>query len=56
MFLIEEDVDLVIREAKKLNLNIDTIQGARQIIETSLKTGLENEDYSFIYNAVNPTE
>ncbi|MBD3288826.1 NAD-binding protein [candidate division KSB1 bacterium] len=49
-----KDVNLVIREAEKTNLNVDALHGIRKIIEKALKMGLQDMDYSSLYNAVNP--
>ncbi|MCX6151870.1 MAG: NAD(P)-dependent oxidoreductase [Ignavibacteriales bacterium] len=47
-----KDVNLVIDEAKKLEINTSSLEGVQKILEHAIKMGLSEKDYSSLYNAV----
>lgn len=49
-----KDTDLFLTQAEELGLDVSSLQGIRQIIQKAIALGLENEDYSAIYSAINP--
>ncbi|MEM8722220.1 MAG: NAD(P)-dependent oxidoreductase [Cyanobacteria bacterium P01_G01_bin.39] len=51
-----KDTNLIIDQAQELGLNTSHLEGVKQIIETALTMGLDDLDYSSIYNAVNPPQ
>ncbi|MEL6438263.1 MAG: NAD(P)-dependent oxidoreductase [Cyanobacteria bacterium J06621_8] len=51
-----KDTNLIINEAQQLGLNTSHIEGVKQIIEQALTMGLDDVDYSAIYNAINPPQ
>ncbi|MEO0835752.1 MAG: NAD(P)-dependent oxidoreductase [Cyanobacteria bacterium J06642_3] len=51
-----KDTNLIINQAQELGLNTSHLEGVKQIIETALTMGLDDLDYSSIYNAVNPPQ
>ncbi|MEO1006465.1 MAG: NAD-binding protein, partial [Cyanobacteria bacterium J06638_38] len=51
-----KDTNLIIQQATELGLNTSHLQGVKQVIETALSMGLDDLDYSAIYNAINPPQ
>ncbi|MEM7761272.1 MAG: NAD(P)-dependent oxidoreductase [Cyanobacteria bacterium P01_A01_bin.40] len=51
-----KDTNLIIQQATELGLNTSHLHGVKQIIETALSMGLDDLDYSAIYNAINPPQ
>ncbi|MEM7590949.1 MAG: NAD(P)-dependent oxidoreductase [Cyanobacteria bacterium P01_A01_bin.83] len=51
-----KDTNLIINQAQELGLNTSHLEGVKQIIETALTMGLDDLDYSSIYNAINPPQ
>ena len=49
-----KDTDLFLTQAKELGLVTDNLEGIKSIIEKAIALGLGDEDYSAIYNAINP--
>ena len=47
-----KDVDLFLRQAKEAGLNVSSLEGVRQVIQTAIDSGLSETDYSAIYDAV----
>lgn len=54
--LMLKDMRLVEDEARKLGLQASTTDGARQALERAIELGFAEDDYSAVYNAVNPPE
>lgn len=54
--LMLKDMKLVEEEALKLGLQTSTTEGARQALERAIELGFADDDYSALYNAVNPSE
>jgi 3-hydroxyisobutyrate dehydrogenase len=54
--LMLKDMKLVEEEALKLGLQISTTGGARKALERAIELGLGEQDYSALYNAINPEE
>ncbi|MDJ0747753.1 MAG: NAD(P)-dependent oxidoreductase [Xenococcaceae cyanobacterium MO_167.B27] len=48
-----KDTDLFLTQAEALGLDTSSLKGIRQIIQKAIALGLENEDYSAIYSAIN---
>jgi 3-hydroxyisobutyrate dehydrogenase-like beta-hydroxyacid dehydrogenase len=46
-----KDTDLFISEAKSIGININSIEGVRQILEIAMK-GFSEEDYSSLFSAI----
>jgi 3-hydroxyisobutyrate dehydrogenase len=51
-----KDTDLFIEEAKSAGLNVSSIEGVREIIETAMKMSLSNADYSSVFSAISHHE
>ncbi len=51
-----KDTDLFICEAKSIGLNVSSIEGVRQILETAIAQGLSEADYSSLFSAIIPLE
>lgn len=49
-----KDTDLFLSQAQQLGLVTDNLEGIKSIIEKAIAIGLGDEDYSAIYNAINP--
>ena len=49
-----KDTELFLTQAKELDLATDNLEGIKNIIERAISIGLENADYSAIYNVINP--
>jgi 3-hydroxyisobutyrate dehydrogenase len=49
-----KDTDLFLNQASVIGQNIAGLQGIREIIDKAIELGLENDDYSAIYAAINP--
>ena len=49
-----KDTNLFISEAKSIGLNISSIEGVRQILETAIAQGLSEADYSSLFSAIAP--
>jgi 3-hydroxyisobutyrate dehydrogenase len=47
-----KDTKLFLNQAQSLGLNIDGLEGIKNIIEKTLELGLGDEDYSAIYEAI----
>jgi 3-hydroxyisobutyrate dehydrogenase len=54
--LMLKDVELVAEEARKLGLQASATEGAQQALERAIELGFGEEDYSALYNAINPAE
>ena len=54
--LMLKDMKLVEEEARKLGLQASLTEGAQRALEQAIELGLGEEDYSALYNAVNPAE
>lgn len=52
--LLLKDIDLIRVEAAELGLDAATLEGIRQLVEKAIGMGLANDDYSTVYNAVDP--
>lgn len=51
-----KDTNLIIKQSQELGLNTSQLEGVKQVIETALTMGLDDLDYSSIYNAINPPQ
>lgn len=51
-----KDVDLILNSSSKAGLNTAQLEGARKILVDAIEKGLKEEDYSALYNAVNPAD
>jgi len=49
-----KDTNLFLEQAQSIGLAIDNLTGIQAIIQQAIALGLENEDYSAIYQAINP--
>ena len=49
-----KDTNLFLEQANSLGLATDNLEGIQAIIQQAIALGLENEDYSAIYQAINP--
>lgn len=49
-----KDVDLFLCAADAVDLNTQGLAGIREIVTTAITQGLAEQDYSSIYNAINP--
>lgn len=49
-----KDTNLFLEQAQSLGLATDNLAGIQTIIQKAIAMGLENEDYSAIYQAINP--
>lgn len=49
-----KDVELFLNEAKRLGLDASTLEGTRAILRKTVNAGLSEDDYSALYNAINP--
>lgn len=49
-----KDTDLFLTQAQELGLATDNLEGIKSIIEKAIALSLGDEDYSAIYNAINP--
>lgn len=52
--LMLKDVKLVEGEARKLGLETVATEGVRRVMERAIEQGFGEQDYSAVYNAVNP--
>jgi len=52
--LLLKDVDLVLAEAGELGLRTDAALGVRRLIEAALEAGHGDDDYSALYQAIDP--
>ncbi|AKG22812.1 NAD(P)-dependent oxidoreductase [Calothrix sp. 336/3] len=50
-----KDIEFFLEEAKNVGLNIKSLEGVREIIETTMKMSFGNSDYSAIFAAINHT-
>ena len=48
-----KDTDLFIDEAKLVGLNVSSIEGVREILQTAIKMSLAQADYSSLFSALN---
>ena len=51
-----KDTNLFIDEAKSIGLNVSSIEGVQQIIESAIKMSFANDDYSSIFSVINTGE
>ncbi len=51
-----KDIDLILAECGRLGLSVDALAGVGQIVGRALEMGFVEEDYSALYNAVNPPD
>ncbi len=51
-----KDIGLFLDGAKKLELATDALEGIEKITQTAVNNGLENQDYSSIYQIINPDQ
>ncbi|MBE9229445.1 NAD(P)-dependent oxidoreductase [Phormidium sp. LEGE 05292] len=49
-----KDTNLFLNQAQSNNLNTNSLEGVRQILEIAQQMGLADADYSALFNAVNP--
>jgi 3-hydroxyisobutyrate dehydrogenase len=49
-----KDTNLFLKQAESNNLNTNSLEGVRQILEIAQEMGLADGDYSALFNAVNP--
>ncbi|MFB2936012.1 NAD(P)-dependent oxidoreductase [Aerosakkonemataceae cyanobacterium BLCC-F154] len=49
-----KDTNLFLKQAQSNNLNTNSLEGVRQILEIAQEMGLADADYSALFNAVNP--
>ncbi len=54
--LLLKDIDLVRNEAARLGLIPTAIDGIRDLVQGAVEEGLADEDYSCVYNAVDPND
>jgi len=47
-----KDTELFLNQAQTLGLNTDSLEGIKKVIEKAIELGLENEDYSAIYQSI----
>jgi 3-hydroxyisobutyrate dehydrogenase len=50
-----KDTNLFLQEAIAVNLQVNALEGVRQILEAACAQGLSEADYSALFNAVKPT-
>jgi 3-hydroxyisobutyrate dehydrogenase len=53
---LHKDVLLIQREMQAMGLNPAAVEGVRSVIERAMEMGLDDLDYSALYEAVDPTE
>lgn len=51
-----KDTNLFLNEAKSNGLNVNSLEGIRQILEMAQDMGLAEEDYSALFSAINPED
>jgi 3-hydroxyisobutyrate dehydrogenase len=49
-----KDTNLIIKEAQALGLNVSSLAGVQEILEIAMTQHLGEEDYSALFNVVNP--
>lgn len=49
-----KDTDLILKEAQSLGLNVSSLAGVKEILEIAMTQHLGEEDYSALFNVVNP--
>lgn len=49
-----KDINLFAKEAKKLNMNTDMLEGIKKVITETIEKGFAETDYSSLYEAINP--
>mgnify|MGYP002778107854 FL=1 len=49
-----KDTNLFLDAAREVNLNATSLSGVREILEIAQQMGLSNEDYSSLFEAINP--
>ncbi len=54
--LLLKDIDLIRTEAEALGLDTAALVGIRRLVDKALAMGLSEDDYSTVYNAVDPPE
>lgn len=54
--LMLKDVDLVLAEADRLGLGADAVAGVRSLLEATIDAGHGDDDYSALYQAVDPPD
>ncbi|MBE9169163.1 NAD(P)-dependent oxidoreductase [Pleurocapsales cyanobacterium LEGE 06147] len=48
-----KDTDLFLEQARELGLNLNSLEGMRQIVQKAIDLGFADDDYSAIYSAIN---
>ncbi|MGD9032682.1 MAG: NAD(P)-dependent oxidoreductase [Desulfobacteraceae bacterium] len=51
---LAKDIDLFLREAKALNLQPAALEGVGRLVKMTLDAGLNDMDYSALFNTINP--
>lgn len=51
-----KDTNLFLSEARSLGLNVNHLDGVRQILELAIDRGLADTDYSALYSAIAPSD
>lgn len=54
--LLLKDIDLIRTEAEALGLDTAALVGIRRLVDKALAMGLSEDDYSTVYNAVDPPD
>ncbi|MGD9900569.1 MAG: NAD(P)-dependent oxidoreductase [Calditrichaceae bacterium] len=49
-----KDIELILKSSVKAGLNTAHLNGVREILVKTVEAGMEEKDYSALYNAVNP--
>ncbi len=49
-----KDTNLILKEAQSLGLNVSSLAGVKEILEIAMTENLGDEDYSALFNVVNP--
>lgn len=49
-----KDTNLILKEAQALGLNVSSLAGVKEILEIAMTENLGDEDYSALFNVVNP--
>lgn len=51
-----KDIDLFLKQATQMDINVQSLTGVRQVVEQAIALGLSDEDYSALFSAIDPTE
>jgi 3-hydroxyisobutyrate dehydrogenase len=54
--LMLKDIDLILNQASDLGLRMDALEGVQKILMAAFDAGWGEDDYSAVYNAVNPPD